>query len=240
MKFTEILKRKTNDNFGNRAPVIAFIGSSITQGCFEIYEDGEMIKAVFDSCSAYPDKVKKILSILYPQAPVSIVNMGINGGAAPGGLERFQEDVVSCNPDLLVIDYALNDSHQEESGIPAYKNTLKQIFQEAKKANVETIFMTPNMMNTYTSHIIKGEICETLAEKFATRQTNGVFDAYIDAAREACKEEGVKLCDCYAIWKRMYESGVDTTSLLSNGLNHPIREMHYLFAWELVKTILND
>ena len=54
------------------------------------------------------------------------------------------------------------------------------------------------------------------------------------------KEENIILCDCYAIWKRMYESGVDTTNLLSNGLNHPIREMHGLFAWQLVQTILNN
>ena len=79
-----------------------------------------------------------------------------------------------------------------------------------------------------------------LAEVFAERQTNGVLDAYIDAAREVCKEEEVLLCDCYAIWKRLYESGADTTALLSNGLNHPIRKMHILFAQQLVHTIHNS
>lgn len=38
--------------------------------------------------------------------------------------------------------------------------------------------------------------------------------------------------------EKMAKAGVDTTSLLSNDINHPTREMHYLFAYELVKMII--
>ena len=96
------------------------------------------------------------------------------------------------------------------------------------------------MMNTHSGKVSQGDILEPLAELFAKRQKEGVFDAYIEAAREVCKEEKVPLCDCYAIWKKMYECGVDTTNLLSNGLNHPIREMHNLFAWELVRIMIHS
>ena len=98
--------------------------------------------------------------------------------------------------------------------------------------------MTPNMMNTDSSKVSPGSILEPLAEVFAKRQNGGVFDAYMDAARLVCAEEKIALCDCYRIWKNMYDCGVDTTNLLSNGLNHPVREMHDLFAWQLVHTIL--
>ena len=100
--------------------------------------------------------------------------------------------------------------------------------------------MTPNMFNTHSGKVEPGEILEPLAEVFAKRQLKGVFDAYMDAARQICREENVTLCDCYAIWKIMFESGIDTTSLLSNGLNHPIRKMHILFAQQLVHTIHNS
>ena len=238
MPFANILRKKSEDNFGNRSPIIAFLGDSVTQGCFEVYEEQGGIKTVFDACSGYPEKLKRILSFLYPTAPVSIVKLCINGGSAKEGVARFDRDVSSCNPDLLIVGFCLNDSNAEETGIEEYQNSLKTIFQKAKQAGIETIFLTPNMFNTYTSRAISGEICTHLADVFAQRQESGLIDRYVDAARQVCAEEQVKVCDCYKIWKQFYVSGADTTSLLSNGLNHPIREAHTFMAWEIVKTIL--
>lgn len=240
MKFVDVLKRKTKDNLGTRTPIIAFLGDSVTQGCFEVYEKDNEMQVVFDALAGYPEKVKEILTFLYPQAPVSILNAGVSGSYAFQGYERIQRDVLDIKPDLLVVCFGLNDSCGDLKGIIDYKNALKQIFAASRDAGVETIFMTPNMMNTNSSKVSASRELERLADVLAERQTNGVFDAYMDAAKEACQEENVTLCDCYAIWKRMYECGVDTTSLLSNGLNHPVREMHYLFAWQLVDTILNS
>ena len=240
MKFVEVLKRKLEDNSGTRTPIIAFLGDSVTQGCIEVYKKDDGIRVVFDSGAGYPEKVKDILGFLYPQAPVSIFNAGVNGSSSPNGYEKLKRDVLCIRPDLLVVCFGLNDSSAEEEGIPRYKETLKQIFTTAREAGIETIFMTPNMLNTDASKVSEGESLRARAEIFARRQKNGVFDRYMDAAREACQEENVRLCDCYALWKNMYKCGVDTTSLLANGLNHPVREMHYMFAIQLVNTILND
>ena len=65
MKIIEKLTAKSRDNFGNRSPVIAFLGDSVTQGCFEIYRDGEWIRTVFDTESGYTEKTKEILRMLY-------------------------------------------------------------------------------------------------------------------------------------------------------------------------------
>ena len=240
MKFIELLKKKTNDNPGTRTPIIAFLGDSVTQGVFEVYQKDNKMQLVFDSGESYSEKVKGILALLYPQAPVSVVNAGVNGSSAPEGYKRLKRDVLAFQPDLLVVCFGLNDSNAEAEGIEIYKKALRNIFETAREAKIETIFMTPNMMNTDSSKVSQGDILEPLAELFAKRQKEGVFDAYIEAAREVCKEEKVPLCDCYAIWKKMYECGVNTTNLLSNGLNHPIREMHNLFAWELVRTMIHS
>ena len=37
----------------------------------------------------------------------------------------------------------------------------------------------------------------------------------------------------------MYECGVDVTELLSNKINHPTREMNWLFAYSLVETMFD-
>ena len=137
-----------------------------------------------------------------------------------------------------MVCFGLNDANAEMEGLESYKDALRNIFRTAKENDIETIFMTPNMMNTDASRVFQGPILAPLADIFGARQLNGVFDAYMDGARQVCREENVVLCDCYAIWKNMYAAGVDTTNLLSNGLNHPIREMHELFAWQLVQTII--
>lgn len=240
MRFTELLKEKTGNNPGVKAPVIAFLGDSVTQGVFEVYQKGDEMKVVFDSMYAYPEKVKELLAMLYPTAPVSVLNAGVNGGSAALGLEVLRRDVLAAHPDLLIACFGLNDSNSEEAGLEPYRKNLGAIFDEAKAAGIECIFMTPNMMNTDSSKVSPGSILEELAVIFAGRQKNGLFDRFMDTAREVCREKQVPVCDCYAIWKQMYENGADTTGLLANGLNHPTRKMHELFAWQLVLTILNN
>jgi len=68
----------------------------------------------------------------------------------------------------------------------------------------------------------------------------GTVDKYINAACETARKHSITVCDCYSLWKDMYENGVDITALLSNHINHPTREMHELFAEELFKIIFKD
>jgi hypothetical protein len=48
---------------------------------------------------------------------------------------------------------------------------------------------------------------------------------------------GIKICDCYSAWKKRAETE-DTTLLLANRINHPVREMHELFASMLFETVM--
>ena len=60
---------------------------------------------------------------------------------------------------------------------------------------------------------------------------------YFNEAKQLCEKYGFLFCDCHAKWKKMRENGVDTTALLANSLNHPIRELHWLFATSLVEML---
>ena len=46
----------------------------------------------------------------------------------------------------------------------------------------------------------------------------------------------ISICDCYSMWKEL-STKTDTTLLLANRINHPTREMNWLFAYSLVETI---
>ena len=97
------------------------------------------------------EKVKGLLAMLYPQAPVSVVNCGVNGSSASAGYERLKRDVLAFSPDLLVVCFGLNDANAEMDGLETYKTALRNIFTTAREAGIEVIFMTPNMLNTYSA-----------------------------------------------------------------------------------------
>lgn len=237
MKIIEKIAKRSQDA-DNPRPTIAFLGDSVTEGCFELIpRNDEGFNNVFDGESAYHKKVADILNVLFPNVLLNIINAGIAGTGAPYGLSRLERDVISKNPDLTVVCFGLNDCGKEDEGLSEYIDSLREIFRRLKAAGSEVIFMTPCMLAARVSETIHPSFIE-LAGKLADRQNRGVLDRYMDAAKALCAEEGVPVCDTYAKWKRMAELGVDTTELLSNKLNHPTREMHNLFAYSLVETMM--
>ena len=239
----EIIKKiadKAKDLNAYKTPTIAFLGDSVTQGCFECYTDEIGIKTFFDKNSAYHNYIAQIFTVLFPEAPINIINAGISGGSASTGYARLQRDVLSHNPDLTVVCFGLNDSGGGEANLSNYKNNLKNIFADLKASGSEVILMTANMMNTNVSCHIQDQELKNFAMVCMTKQREGVLDMYFEAAKEVASECQVVVCDVYAKWKKLYENGVNVTNLLANYLNHPIREMNWLFAYSLVECMFQN
>ena len=68
-------------------------------------------------------------------------------------------------------------------------------------------------------------------------QNGGVLTRYVEAARGVARKLGVPVADAYRRWERLQAAGVDTTALLSNGINHPTVELHGLFVEEIMRTV---
>ncbi len=235
----QILKKISakNEDIYNANPVtIVFLGDSVTQGCFEAYMKNGRVETMFDQEQAFSVKVKKILNYLCPSAQVNIINSGLSGDSAPNGCKRFERDVTPYKPDLVVVGFALNDSTRGEDGKADYKNALVGIFDKVKALGAECILLTPNMMNDRVSPHTQDEFLKDLANKFMKVDV----EAYSELAKQTAVENGVAVCDVYGTWSKMQQNGVDVTELLSNKLNHPTREMHWLTAFMLVQTMLNN
>ena len=72
-----------------------------------------------------------------------------------------------------------------------------------------------------------------------------LFDAVFSAAHELSLsvtdhpvQSGAAVADAYADWQAMERSGVDTTALLANHINHPARDMHPLFVHRILEQLL--
>lgn len=222
------------------ALTIAFLGDSVTHGCFEVYKTSEStLETVYEYKSAYSTRVREIMNVLYPSLQVNIINSGISGDNAVNGNYRLEEDVLKYNPDIVVVSFGLNDSVAGMDNLPNYSEALKSIFTRLKERGIETIFLTQNFMNTKISpNIMFDEFFTNLGKMFANVQNSGILKSYFEEAKKVCAEQGVAVCDGYHVWETMQAAGVDTTALLSNDFNHPIREYHYYVALKLIEIML--
>ena len=242
MKIIEKIANKSKNLMNGDIPTIAFLGDSVTQGCFEVYmpEDNN-VETVYDAENAYHHQVAKIFSMLYPNTPINIINAGISGDNARHGYERLKKDVLRFSPDLVVVSFGLNDAtNGQDEGIEAYKTALKNIFTDVKNAGSEVIFLTENMMNTYIFYGMKDKFIKDIAQQTMDTENSGMLKKYFEAAKVTAKECGVAVCDVYSKWRTLAKNGVDTTALLSNDINHPAREMNWLFAYSLVETMMTN
>lgn len=110
--------------------------------------------------------------------PVNVINAGIGGVCARTSVPRVQRDIISHHPDLAIVCFGLNDINEP---LESYLTSLKTIFEQCLAAQIEVIFMTPNMLNTY---VAKDTIDEYLdyAAVTAGYQTSGKMDQYMESA----------------------------------------------------------
>lgn len=225
---------------GRKVVTAAFLGDSVTQGCFEVYLTGESsLDTVYDYKSAYSTRFRELLNLLYPNLQVNIINAGISGDNSWVGLQRVEKEVLSYHPDLLVVSYGLNDAVGGGiDGVKAYAENLRGIFEKARAAECDVIYLTQNYMNTQVSCHIREPFLRNLAESFARVQNGKVLKAYYEEGKRVAESCGAVVCDCYAVWEQLEKASVDVTELLANKLNHPIREYHTYIALKLIEKIL--
>ena len=237
-KIVELLSSRNCDIFGSRPVTIAFFGDSVTQGCFECYKDKNgNVETVYEPSSSYVAKFGSILNKLYPRAHINIINAGVGGDTASNAVNRLERDVLQFHPDLVVVNFALNDSGAGVVGIDGYRSSMETILQKILDTGAEAVLLTPALMCNYVSAHIIEPVIQRVAQDFVNRMHGGVLEQYVNVAVKVAKKMSIPVCDCYTIWKNMQKSGVDTTMLLANYLNHPVREMHWLFAFNLAETL---
>lgn len=212
---------------------IVFLGDSITEGCFGFYPTSYGFDTYRQPQDCFVTKVKNALEEKYGASAPTVINAGVSGNKAGNGLERLQSDVLDKAPDTVFVCFGLNDAAWS---LINYRNSMNAIFDKLGENGIRSILITPNMMCTYVSE--KAIECSLKsAAKCAEVQTSGRMDEAMDIARECAASHGADICDVYAEWKKMYESGADITEKLSNYINHPTPEMHDLFAVKILETL---
>lgn len=115
---------------------IAFIGGSITRGTMSKgTRDSSMNKKL-----NYVDYFSNWWYKKFPRADLRFINAGISATDSYLGVHRVQKDVLSKKPDLVIVEFAVNDKetayHKQ-----AYENLIRKILNADSKPAVMLLFM---------------------------------------------------------------------------------------------------
>jgi lysophospholipase L1-like esterase len=191
----------------NRAVNIVCHGHSVPAGYF--------VTPVVDTFNAYPHLFHKALKEKYPNAVINVIVTAIGGENSISGAKRFEADILNLNPDVLLIDYALND---RPVGLDKSSKAWSSMIEAAKAENVKILLLT----GTIDLNHIAGDVKEPLNQ-------------HSEQIRSLAAEYNVGLVDSLAAFDAELKKGVKNSELLSNGWNHPNRRGHELVVDEIIK-----
>ena len=227
MKITEKINMDVSGLIKNGPITIVAFGDSVTHGAVG---PGEI-----NYETVYWNRLRKKINDVRNYVPVNVIDAGIGGITAKESLKRMEGQVFAHNPDLIIVCFGLNDVN---GTLEDYISSLRTIFEECNNRRIQTIFMTPNMLNTYVAEDTADNL-KDYAAKTAEMQISGRMDKYMNTACELASSMNIEVCDCYSMWKEISKTE-DITLLLANRINHPTSEMHRLFADSLFNVIFKD
>ncbi|XOV90987.1 MAG: SGNH/GDSL hydrolase family protein [Bacteroidota bacterium] len=191
----------------NRTINLVFHGHSVPAG----YYKTPIVKP-FES---YPLMVMKALKDKYPYAVINSINTAIGGENSLSGSKRFGSDVMTHNPDILFIDYALND---RGIGLEVSAKSWRKMIQKALKKDVKIILLTP-------SPDTRVDILDT----------NSTLETHAKLVRALAEEYHLGLVDSYQLFGRKVEMGDSLSLYMSESVVHPNERGHQLIVDEIMR-----
>ncbi len=189
----------------NRTINLVFHGHSVPSGYFKTPH--------VNTVSAYPNLVLKKIKSIYQFAVINVITTSIGGENSVKGAERFKSEVLTHKPDVLFIDYALNDRGLGlEKSYAAWSKMIKQ----AKKQNIKVILLTPSPDQSVDYNDPDNEL---------KKHTNQII--------QLANKHQVGLVDSYKAFEFLYSNKEQLTKYMSQ-VNHPNEKGHELIANEII------
>ncbi len=173
---------------------VVFLGGSITE-----------------ANSGYASRVGRWIKEYYPEKEVNVYNAGLGGTPSSVGLGRLGKDVLSYSPDLVFIEFAVNDTPYPASEVKEYMDGIVWTLQnQEKKPAIVFLYTTKREGNSFTD---VGNVHQEIAAYYKIPSID-VGQALVDKVN----------------------SGTEWQKLLSDGV-HPTTEGHKLYAETIIKAM---
>lgn len=190
----------------NRTINLVFHGHSVPTGYFRTPEVHKL--------EAYPSLVLQQLKAIYPYAVINVITTSIGGENSQQGEKRFKSDVLTHKPDVIFIDYALND---RSIGLEKSREAMEKMIKKALRKHIKVILLTPSPDLTVN-----------------IREPDNILEQFSDQLIELAKKYHIGLADSYAAFHSLAESGKDLKDYMAQS-NHPKKIGHEVIAAEIMK-----
>jgi len=202
----EIISELNKEWPGNRTINLVFHGHSVPAGFFKT--------PVVNTLSAYPYLLLEKLKAKYPFAVINVINTAIGGENSESGEKRFVSEVLTHRPDVLFIDYALND---RGLGLEKSKEYWSKMIQRALEKKIKIILLTPSP-----------------DQRVNILESDNILEQHARQIEQLAKVYGLGLVDSYSLFKEKVIAG-DSISIFMSQVNHPNKKGHTLITEEIVK-----
>lgn len=192
-----VVQEMTSEWPHNKTVTIVCHGHSVPAGYFKTPEVRTM--------EAYPHLLHAQLAAHYTHAVINVTVTAIGGEDSVSGSKRFDRDVLPLKPDVVTIDYGLNDRHLP---LETSKKAWTEMVDKCKARGIKVILLTPSP--------------DLSAKILDDKDPLSLQAAQI---RTIAQEEGVALADPYERFRQIAKSTPDLTPYMSQ-VNHPSRKGH--------------
>ena len=163
---------------------------------------------------AYPNLLHEGLCRRFHHAVINVIVTAIGGENSEQGAKRFQRDVLSCHPDVVTIDYALND---RSIGLARSEAAWRKMIEMALAQHVKVILLTP-----------------TPAKRAHLDDPNDPLNQHARQVRRLAAEYHVGLVDSLKLFEARIKAGTPLNDLMTSGV-HPNAQGQKIVAAALLK-----
>jgi lysophospholipase L1-like esterase len=164
--------------------------------------------------SAYPHLLHRALHEQHPHAVINVIVTAKGGENSREGAKRFARDVLSLRPDVVMIDYSLND---RSIGLAEAKRHWESMILAAQAAGCRVMLLTPT-----------GDSSAKMLDP------NDALSQHAAQVRSLAEKHRVALVDSYRAYQDWLRAGKELAPLMSH-VNHPSRQGHELVLHELLR-----
>lgn len=224
----------------------AFGSTAAAEEEFVLVAFGDSTTASRGELKIYADRLRQEL----PERgfPVRVINAGIGGHNTDHARARFEKDVLSHDPDTVIIQFGINDAAVDvwkdppatEPRVPLkdYEKNLRHFIRVLAKRDVSVILMTPNPLRwTPKMHEMYGK------PPYVRQNQDGfniLLKEYAEKVRQIAKTEDISLIDVYRVFEEFgKKDGQSVDELLLDGI-HPNERGHRLIADQLIPLLMKS
>ena len=184
-------------------------GADATIVCF-----GDSITAGYAVRRGFPSFLLESLRQRFPDSKIEMINSGICGDTSQDGLGRLDWAVLSYEPDLVTINFGINDCVLGLSLEEFEMNLVEMVRRIRAGPDSEILLLSSQPLESppYDQRVLD----------------------YYQTVERVAKEMNVGFVDVYGAWMKRVQAGMPLDSLILPGLDHPNEAGYRIIAEELM------